>query len=124
MSGALDHMAARVAGDPFFLAHPLAEFAKSERLDDPALAARLGCRAEDLTPVRLCRAPRPDPADFRADVAAVAARFGIDPGALAGAVRRGQGLARLREQAPAAAEPGMLLAARDADPPPPAEPPS
>ena len=118
MSEALDHLAARVAADPFFLAHPLAEFARSERLDDPALAAHLGCRVEDLTMLRLCRAPT-DSAEFRADVAAVAGRFGIDPTALAEAVRLGQGLAELRQAAPAAAEPGVLLAARDADRPPP-----
>ena len=80
-------MAARVAADPFFLAHPLAEFARSGRLDDPALAAHLGCRVEDLTPLRLCRAPRPGPAAFRADVAAVAGRFGIAADRLAAAVR-------------------------------------
>src|SRR5688572_8918031 len=98
-------MAARVSTDPFFLAHPLAEYARSERLDDPALAARLGCRVEGLTRLRLCRSPRPDPAEFRADVAAVAERFGIDPATLAAAVRLGQGLAGLRDVAPAG-EPG------------------
>lgn len=124
MNAALDHLANRVAADPFFLAHPLAEFAHSERLDDPALAARLGCRPEYLTVLRLCRAPRSDPLAFRADVAAVAGRFGIDPGVLAEAVRRGQGLARVREAARPTTGPGFLLAARDPDPPKPEEPPS
>lgn len=122
MSEALELMAGRAAGDPFFLAHPLAAFAQSERLDDPALAARLGCEVADLPRLRLCRAPRPDPADFRADVQAVAAAFGIDPRGLAAAVRHGEGLTRLRKEGRAAAAPGFLLAARDADPePPPAE---
>jgi hypothetical protein len=118
-------MAARVAADPFFLAHPLAEYARSERLDDPALAARLGCRAEGLTLVRLCRAPRPGPAEFRADIAAVATRFGLDAAKLAAAVRHGQGLATLRgTPRPASAELGTVIAARDAEPPPAQEPPS
>jgi hypothetical protein len=118
-------MAACVAADPFFLAHPLAEFARSERLDDPALAARLGCRVEDLALVRLCRAPRPGPAEFRADIAAVAARFGLDAGKLAAAVRHGQGLATLRDAPrPAVADVGAVIAARDTEPPPTQEPPS
>ena len=120
MSDALRHLAARVETDPFFFAHPLAEYARSERLDDSALAARLGCRLEDLTPLRLCRAPRPDPDGFRDDLTRVASRFGIDPGVLAVAVRHGQGLATLRATARADTTPGTLLAARDD--PPPAEP--
>ncbi|HJZ59223.1 MAG TPA: hypothetical protein VKE74_30035 [Gemmataceae bacterium] len=121
MSEALDHLANRVAADPFFLAFPLAEYARSERLDDSALAAALGCRVEDLTLLRLCRMPRDDPAGFRADTAAIAERFGIAPAKLADAVRRGQGLARLRAAAPATAETGFLLAARDDEPKPPTE---
>jgi hypothetical protein len=123
MSELLAGLARRVEGDPFFLAHLLAEYARSERLDDPGLAARLGCRVEDLTVLRLCRAPRPDSADFQADVGAIAARFGIAPAKLAGAVRLGQGLARLRAATPATAEPGVLLAARDAPKPPTGETP-
>ncbi len=121
MTDPLANLAARAAADPFFLAAPLAEFARSEGLDDAGLADALGCPMSDLTHVRLCRAPRPTPDDFRADVAAVATRFGLDPAALAAAVRRGQSLARLRAAHAGAAEPGLLLAARDDDrsPPPP-----
>lgn len=115
----IEHMARRVATDPFFLAYPLAEFATSERLDDAGLAAALGCKEADLPLIRLCRAPRPDPVGFRDDIAAVAGRFGIDGGTLAAAVRHGQGLAKLRAAtATPAPEPGFLLAARDDDRPP------
>jgi hypothetical protein len=119
MSDALRHLAARVAADPFFLAHSLDEYARSEGLGDDALAARLGCRAGDLAPLRLCRAPRAEPSEFRADVAAVAERFHLDAAQLAEAVRLGQGLARLRQAAQPAGQPGYLLAARDAEEPPP-----
>jgi hypothetical protein len=116
MSDALQHLANRVAIDPFFLAHPLAEFAQSEQLDDPGLAARLGCRVEDLTLLRLCRVPRSDPNGFRDDLAKVATRFGLDPSSLAVAVRHGQGLATLRAAPRPEGAPGALLAARDGDP--------
>jgi hypothetical protein len=123
MSEALDHLAGRVKDDPFFLAHPLAEYARSAGLDDARLAAALGCRLEDLTALRLCRAPGGDPAQFRSDVGAIAGRFGLAPAKLAEAVRLGQGLARLRGPAPAAAESGFMLAARDDEPKPPTEEP-
>lgn len=115
MSEALDFMAARVATDPTFLAHLLTEYARSEGLDDAGLAAALGCPATELTRLRLCGVPRPD--QFRADVEAIAVRSGVDPDTLAGVVRRGQSLAHLRAVQGTAAEPGWLLAARDADPP-------
>jgi hypothetical protein len=119
MSEALDHLANRVATDPFFLAFVLAEYARAEKLDDSAVAAALGCRVEDLTPLRLCRAPRPDPTDFRADVGAIAGRFGIAPGKLAEVVRRGEALSRLRVAAPTTAEAGWVVAARDPEKKPP-----
>lgn len=124
MSDALVYMAQRVSNDPFFLACPLAEYARSERLDDAALAVRLGCRVEDLSRLRLCRAPRAGEVEFRSDVTAIAAAFGIDTATFAHAVRHGEGLVRLRESARLARELGHLLAARDGDPEPPAEGPS
>jgi hypothetical protein len=121
MSAALDHLAARVATDPLFLANALAEYARSDGLDDAGLAASLGCPVTELTPLRLCGAPRPD--QFRADVAAIAGRFGIAPDVLERAVRLGQSLARVRAAQPVETAPGFLLAARDdeREPPPPSE---
>lgn len=121
MSAAMDHLAARVASDPLFLASALREYAQSAGLDDDGLAAELGCARADLTRLRLCRAPRPEPEYFRADVSAIAERFCIAPDKLAGIVRRGQSLSRLRSAQTGAAESGFLLAARDDDrePPPP-----
>lgn len=124
MSEALNHFAARVATDPTFLAHALAEYARSESLDDAGLAAALGCAITDLAKLRLCGTPRSELEHFRTDVATIATRFGIDATKFAGVVRRGQSLARLR-QARAPGEPGFLLAARDdaREPPPPSEEP-
>ncbi len=123
MSAALDHLAARVATDPQFLANALAEYARSEGLDEAGLAAKLGIPPTDLTRLRLCGVPRPDAAQFRADVAAIAGRFGIDPTKLTEVVRRGQSLARLRAAQPSEVSPGFLLAARDdiCEPPPTSE---
>ncbi len=119
MSAALDHLAARVATDPEFLASALAEYARSESLDDAGLAAALGCPVADLTRLRLCGSPRPDAEHFRADVATIAGRFGFDHRTLTAIVQRGQSLARLRSGQPSEVSPGFLLAARDDDREPP-----
>jgi hypothetical protein len=121
MSAALDHMAARVERDPAFLASALAEYARSEKLDDAGLAAELGLPPADLARLRLCGSPRAE--HFLADVAAVAQYFNVDATTLAGVVRRGQSLARLRAAHSAESQPGLLLAARDdaRDPPPASE---
>lgn len=113
MSAALDHLAARVATDPMFLANALAEYARSEGLDDPGLAATLGCPVGELTRLRLCGAPGNNPEQLRADLAVIAARFGLGPGTLTRIVSRGQSLARLRAAQPGGVEVGFLLAARD-----------
>lgn len=116
MSDALDHMAARVAADPLFLANALAEYARSENLDDEGLAAALGCARRDLTRLRLCAAPRAEADLFRADAEAIATRFGIDPRTLTAVVRRGQSIARLRAIPLIPTESGAVIAARE-DPP-------
>jgi hypothetical protein len=115
MSGALEALARRVEGDPDYLAYLLRLYADAERLDDPGLTAALGCRPEDLTRLRLCRAPRSDAAGPRADVARIAEHFRLDEVRLLSVVRRAAALRAL-----AAAEPGsrgMLLAARDEETP-------
>lgn len=117
MSERLDHLARRVGRDPFFLASALAAYAHSERLDDHGLARVLGCPPATLTPLRLCRRPRPEPAAFRADVERIAGHFGLDPAALAQLVRRADALAGLRDTAVGVGrdDAGLLAAARDRD---------
>jgi hypothetical protein len=109
VSSYLDSLAARVATDPDFLAFALHLYKESERLDREGLAAALGCPAEALVPLALCRMPRPE--RFGADVAAIALRFGLDAVLLAALVRRAQGVSAMR--AKSAGETGGLMAARD-----------
>ena len=116
MTERLDYLAQRAGQDPFFLAWALALYARSERLDEQDLARALGCPSATLTMVRLCQRPRPEPAAFREDVDQIAARFGIDTGALAQIVRRADALEDLRAAGATATvhdDAGLLMAARD-----------
>jgi hypothetical protein len=110
----LERLAQRVSSDPLFLAFALTLYSESEQLNDDALASRLACPRENLSMLRLCRTPDPEPVAFGRDIDQIAARFGANAGALAEAVRRGQVLARFR--AAAVQDRGTLLAARDDDP--------
>jgi len=112
----LDFLAGKATEDPFFLGSLLADFARSEGLDDLALAARLGCAPADLVRLRLCRAPRSEQPGFEEDVACIATRFGIDRERLAEVVLRGQTLQEFRKGS-AASSHGLLAAARELEPP-------
>ena len=121
MPDPLEALAARAAEEPFFLAWVLSAYAHSEGLDDAGLAAALGCPAQELVMLRLCRAPRSDSGDFWDDVTTIAERFGLDPQRLAAAVKRGRVVRRFQQADEGAG--GSLMAARDRDAqPPPADP--
>ena len=120
---ALEALAARAAHESFFLASLLNAYAHSEGLDDPGLAAALGCPAGELTMIRLCRAPRTEPDVFWEDVHQVATRFGIVPERLADVVQRGRVVVRLQSAKPVA-DAGYLMAARDTDEEPESEKPA
>jgi len=111
VSSRLEALARRVMEDPFFLGSALAEYARSEGLDEVGLSAALGCSGEALARLRLCRRPDPAPERFAAEVELIATRFGARPDVVAEAVRRADALAGLR--GPAAGERGLLMAARD-----------
>ena len=86
----LETLAARAADEPFFLAWLLSAYAFSEGMDDKSLAAALGCPAEEMVMLRLCRTPRTDAKEFWDDVSCIAERFGLDPQRLAAVVKRGR----------------------------------
>ncbi len=115
MTTPLERLAGRVQSDPFFLAAPLSLYAESQRLDDDALAVRLGCGRETLTQLRLCRNPEPMPPNFWNDVERIADRFHLDADRLAEIVRFGQALlhARTSEGERVNPAPGYLMAARE-----------
>jgi hypothetical protein len=106
-------LAKKAEGSSFFLASVLAPYADGEHLDDAGLAEKLGCRMEDLTMLRLCRAPRREASLFWNDVRSIAEHFDIDPYRLANIVKGGRVLVNLRETTAATAESGFLMAARD-----------
>src|SRR5690349_17836802 len=68
MRDPVEAMAGRARREPHFLGCVLERYARAEGLDDDGLAAALGCAAGQLTDLRLCRAPRLDPAGLAEDV--------------------------------------------------------
>jgi hypothetical protein len=115
MPDPLEYLARRAAADPSFLAAALAAFARTERLNDQALAAALGCPPDDLNALRLCRMPAADPPAFRRDIDRIAAAFGLKADVLAEVLTRWRALGCLRDGAGDGR--GTLLAARDQPPP-------
>lgn len=115
MTEPIEAMAQRARREPYFLGFVLERYALAEGLDDAALADALGCTSAVLTDLRLCRAPRLDPAGLREDVDRIAAALGIDPVRLANVVKRSAVLARLQARSSADEGAGLLMAARDRD---------
>jgi hypothetical protein len=105
----LQRAAETAAARPAFLGWALDRFRQAEGLDDAGLARWLGTDPSRLQWLGLCQRPRPD--RFAADVAALSARFSVDPSRLAAAIRQVDALSALAH-APAQ-ERGMLAAARD-----------
>jgi len=111
MAESLDNLANRLESDPFFLACPLRLFADSMKLDNEHLAEKLGCSVGTLTPVRLCRAPAGDAAQFQKDILRIADEFKLDAATLVEAVRLGQAIFAMRTGSSSSA----LMAARDGE---------
>jgi hypothetical protein len=112
MAEQLTNLARRAEERPEFLAGLLAAFARSEDMDDAALADHLGCPVEQLPRLRLCRAPGDEQARMREDVARVAEHFGLREAVLRRVVLRGRVVLRLRQAAG-----DVTLAARDREEP-------
>ena len=110
----LRQAAERASQRPFYLASSLLAYARAERLDDAGLAARLGCDPARLPALLLCRQPTGEGPVFRADVEAIAERFGLDAARLARLLRTADALVALGGTATGQAS-GLLAAARDRD---------
>ena len=110
----LRRAAERAAREPFYLASVLLPYAQAEGLDDAGLAARVGCAADRLPAMLLCRRPAGEGAVFRDDVEAIAARFDLSAVRLARVIRSADALVALGGAEVAAAR-TLLTAARDHD---------
>jgi hypothetical protein len=108
----LRRAAERAGQRRFYLASSLLAYARAERLDDAGLVDRLGCDPARLPALMLCRKPTGEAPVFRADVEAIAERFGLNPTRLAHLLRRADSLVALA-RAPASEPGGVLAAARD-----------
>lgn len=104
--------AERASRHPFYLASSLLAYARAERLDDAGLADRLGCGLTSLPALLLCRRPTGEAPVFRADVEAIAERFGLNPAHLVRLLRHADALAAAA-QAPTSRSGGLVAAARD-----------
>lgn len=105
--------AAQIAqGDPFYLAGLMEVYQHMEGMDSSSLARYLGCLPDTLPRVALCRRPDPSPRRFRADVEAIARRFGLKADHLANLVRVTDAF-RHFSTSQGAAPLGNLMAARD-----------
>jgi len=109
MPDPLARLAERAESRPFFLASLLADFARSENMNDEMLAAHLGCPLAELPKLKLCRAPRQEPADLREDIDRLVQAFRLDRDHLLEAVLRGRVAQELRQAET------LLMAARDHD---------
>ena len=108
------------AKDSATVGYWLARHREHENLTAEELAARLGVDARGLARLALCAAP--DPARFAADLAVVASHCGANAGVLANLIRQERSLLAFATGTPTAnPEPTLLIAAHDADQPPPGD---
>src|SRR5688572_31704135 len=108
----LRRAAERAGRRRFYLASSLLAYARAERLDDAGLADRLGCDLASLPALLLCRRPTGEAPVFRADVEAIAERFGLDPARLVRLLRHADALLPAANR-PVSQPRQLLAAARD-----------
>lgn len=112
-SGWAHRAAARAAERGGYMAGLLVTYREVQGMGERELAEELGCSAERLPLLGLCRQPRRDGARFAAEVRELAAFAGADAGRLAHVVRAVDAT-RAMGQREGAAGAGYLAAARDA----------
>ncbi|MFP2924246.1 hypothetical protein ACLESO_03300 [Pyxidicoccus sp. 3LG] len=96
------------------LGHVFERYKELESHTTGELAIELGCSAETLQWLSICR--RPEEASFAEHVRVIANRFALDPSRLSAVLRRVEvldALAAHRDVEGAAGEDSLLLAARD-----------
>jgi hypothetical protein len=108
----LRRAAERASQRPFYLAASLLAYARRGGLDDAGLAADLGCDLASLPALLLCRQPSLEVAMFRADVEAIARRFGLNAARLGQIIRTANTLVAFGGATPIQ-HGGLLAAARD-----------
>jgi hypothetical protein len=117
-------LARRLKDNPDFMAYVLSVYQTQERLDDTALAERLGTSLDMLSRLALCKRPSTKPEQFADQVRQITVYVGIDSGVLANVIRQVDSLEALERQATALdsdrqatyrshTEAGLLAAARD-----------
>lgn len=120
----LARLASRLSADAQFMANALVTYQSQERLNDQALAERLGLTPAMLARLALCRRPQPAKASFGDQVRQIATYTGVDAGKLANLIHEVdavQAMNALRTRAddresdtePASTALGWLAAARD-----------
>lgn len=108
------------AGDPGRIGYWLARHRDADGLSEGELARKLGVDAAGLARLALCQTPHPD--RFAADVLALAEATGASSTSLANLLRQEQALSAWAGQTGTATEnAGWMLAAHDADQPPPGD---
>lgn len=101
---------------PSFVAYVLARYQEANRLSDEQLGDWLGCTAERLQAMSLCRRPVGTDPHFRVEVEQVAHFGGVDAGKLVQVLRAVESMEAFRNAPPAVSgtEP-LRLAARKVD---------
>jgi len=114
-------MGPHIERKPFFLGSLIALYARSEKITEDQLADLLGCPKHEWTMLKLCRVPREGRELEQADLQQIADGYKVSLSVLTRVVRRGRILQRMSAPVTAdvsdAAAPGILMAAREADPP-------
>ena len=109
----LARLGRQARGRQTLLAGLLFAYQEQEGLDEPGLAAFLGCEVAALPKLALCRRPRAEVPTFRQDVERIAHYAGSNPLQLVKLIRAVEARAALQHAAEVPSP--LLLAARDHD---------
>ena len=114
---ALEWAARRAARRAAFIASALADYKATHGATEEQLARFLGCSAEALPALALCKRPDPSGKNFRPEAERVASFAGADATRLAQLLREVETAEALRDAArgrEGTSDAGLLAAARDA----------